>query len=193
MFLCALPSLFYAACLDRDYYYLLLCLFQLKISLNKEAPQLGLGTGYHVHKQFGTSTSGITGMSDRLFHRAYADKLHVLPEYKRSIFNSNLQRALRAALGHSSLVQTDPISLSGYNFDFEVLLDSGDQPIHIPMKWKYKSAGILLASVGAGKREKPKQVKMKLSDDFMQAMKEVVRVIVCFRSKFVEISEVIYF
>ena len=40
------------------------------------------------------------------------------------------------------------------------------------MKWKYKSAGILLASVGAGKREKPKQVKMKLSDDFMQAMKE---------------------
>ena len=172
--MCSLLPSVYIDCLKRDQ-YLLISLFQLKISLNKECPDLGLGLGYDTpdqEKRFDFCKSGLRGVSDKTFLRAYEDKLRVFSDYKRSVFGSNLHRALRTALGSSDLVQSDPLSLAGYNFDFEVLFDEDGQPIRVPMQWKYRSAGLLLASLGAGKASKPSPVKMKLPEDLLESMRE---------------------
>lgn len=103
--------------------------------------------------------------------RCFAKKLNVQKTLRRSVFGSNLQRALRVALGDSKCFQNDPISLSGYNFDFEVLLDESGAPIHIPMQWKYKSSELLRYSIGIT-NERQRRGKIELPEEFLESIKE---------------------
>lgn len=152
-------------------------LFQLKISLNRECPELGLGLGVEtpeMSKQWATVRSCIKGISDDMFRRAYSQKIDLLRSLKRSIFGSNLHRAIRHALGDSMYVQSDAFSLSGYLFDFEVLLDSNNAPIEIPIQWKYRNKESIASSIGIKLGHSASASRrVKISDDFISSIREV--------------------
>ena len=161
--------------MSGDSTFLLLILFQLKISLNLECPELSLGTGYDAfndERHFGACKSGLKGVSDKLFLRAYLDKLRVYTTTRHSVFGANLHRAIRSALGSPKCMQSDALSLSGYIFDFEVLLDGSGEPIHIPIQWKHRLVSLLEASIGKG-RSRP--VRMKISEDLVDSMRDSER------------------
>lgn len=165
--------------LDSSHYiegFRLLLLFQLKISLNLECPELKLGRGWDTArdmKQWGICRSALKNVSNDLLRKSFLEKLELNQTLKRSVFGSNLNRALRMALDGGKCLQSDPLSLSGYNFDFEVLLDRGGVPIEIPHQWKYRSVKLLAASLGSCEEKRIRRHKMKIPDDLLSSMKEV--------------------
>ncbi len=157
--------------------FLLLILFQLKISLNRECPELGLGLGvesYETLKQWAAVRSSIKGISNEMFRRAYSQKLDLLRSLKRSVFGSNLHRAIRNALGDSKCVQSDALSLSGYLFDFEIILDERGYPIRIPIQWKYRDKESVASSIGI-KHGKILHKKTEVSEDLITSIRESER------------------
>lgn len=163
--------------MNMDTRFTILTLFQMKICLNKECPELDLGLGWDTSnymKKFGVCRSGIKGVSDQTMQTAYKQKLNRYTHMKRSVFNSNLHRAIRTALDSTKLVQSDALSLCGYAFDFEVLLDKNGEPIPIPMQWKYKSLQVLCASVGMmDSQPRPTAMRMDVSDNLLKSMRDV--------------------
>lgn len=153
--------------------FLLIILLQLKISLNKECPDLKLGLGWdtdHHKRQWGLCRAALKGVSNKLLQKSYLDKIDGCYSIKRSVFGSNLSRAIRTALGGAKWVLSEPLSLSGYNFDFEVLLDRHGDPIQIPMEWKYKSPEVLESSIGANQVRRKRLEKV--SDDLLESMRQ---------------------
>ena len=156
-----------------------LILFQLKISLNKERPDLKMGTGWDEVldlSRWGVSRSGIKNVSNEIMRLLYTEKISNLHLNSKSIFGSNIHRALRSCLGDVKCFQTDPLSLSGYCFDFEILLDHKGSPINIPILWKYKSQIILRSSVGVKEDVKVIRNHVKypavVMDDIIGSLKE---------------------
>lgn len=128
-------------------------MLQLKIALNHELSDLGLGTGWDNFgdlKRWGVIRSGIKGISSSVMKLVIHNKLSKVSIQRRSIFGSNMHRALRTVLGSTDPILSDAVSLSGYSFDFELLLDGDGNPITIPIRWKYKSDDAIRASVGLG-------------------------------------------
>lgn len=104
-----------------------------------------------------------------MLRKSYLDKIDGCYSIKRSLFGSNLSRAIRTALGGAKLVLSEPLSLCGYNFDFEVLLDRHGEPIQIPLEWKYKSPEVLESSIGANQVRRKRLEKV--SDDLLASMR----------------------
>lgn len=65
-----------------------------------------------------------------------------------SIFGANFFRALKLAMG-AGLFRSEPLSLSGYMMDFEVLIGHDGKPIQTPRNQKYILMQKALKSVGA--------------------------------------------
>ena len=154
-------------------------LFQLKISINTECTDLKLGTGLDTRedlKMWGLCRSGLKGISNESICSAYAYRISAIHKLVKSIFGANLHRALRSCLGDVKCFQSDPLSLTGYCFDFEILLDRRGNPIHIPMKWKFKSQVLLKASIGVKEDIKiiknHRQTKAMILDNVIGFMKE---------------------
>lgn len=147
-------------------------LLHLKACVNKECPELKLGLGsdsIKCTKTFGVCRSGMKGISDQTMLKFYETRINTCIN-KFSGFDLNLQRAVRTALQSTELVQSQPLSLSGYLFDFEVLLDGNGDPIPIPVQWKHRNPQILCASVGASR---PTRVQIKFSDELVKSMRDV--------------------
>ena len=100
---------------------------------------------------------------------------HRLSQYKQtsrySPFSQNVARALKVALGGTYFYNTEALSLSGYNLDFEILFDDQHRPIAIPFQWKYRKYDILLNSIGFGGR----RGKRKLTTEVLESLKEAER------------------
>lgn len=126
-------------------------LFQLKISLNEECPDLKLGLGSDNEndlEQWGMCRSGLKGISNRMLRRCYMIKLRQYYARGRSTFGLKVHTAINSALGGNVYSQFDALSLNGYMFDFEVLLDRKNTPIPIPKLWKHRNSQTLAASIG---------------------------------------------
>ena len=123
-------------------------LLKLLIGLAVENPQLGLASITHEQDlKFGTLPYHFTTVSDHYVSLALK---HILSQYKDkrfNVFGANFSRALRGAVGPSQY-RIEPVSLSGYNIDFEVILDSRNRPIPIPFSWKHVLVTNMLKSVG---------------------------------------------
>ena len=169
------PSLSSSGCRQMNRDFLLVILLQLRISLNLECADLKLGLGWDTKRdmeQWGRCRSAMKGVSAKVIRMAYLDKLRSYKTMKRSVFGSNLHRAIRTALGGSTFVQSDAISLSGYLVDFEVLLDEWGNPIECPIRWKYRALDLLASSLGMKSEGEARRGRLQtISDDLLQAMK----------------------
>lgn len=159
--------------------FVMLILLQLKISLNKDCLDLKLGTGWDSSKdlsKWGFCRSGIRNISIETIRFVYAQRISMIHTLSKSIFGSNLYRALRLYLGDVKCFQSNPLSLTGYSFDFEVLLDCNGNPIQIPMTWKQNSLVLLRSSIGLKRDVKviKKHLKPKamVLDNVIDSMKE---------------------
>lgn len=149
----------------------LVILFQLKIGLNMECPGLGLGLGWdniHDLKQWGMCRSAMKGISNSTLRKVYLSKIQQHLIHGRSTFAANLQRAIGIALGGSTYAQCDALSLCGYTFDFEVLLDGSGDPISIPTEWKKRSSNVIASSIGV---KTPVTQSRELSKELVELMK----------------------
>lgn len=155
--------------------FLLIVLLQLRISLNLECADLNLGLGWDTKQdteKWGRCRSAMNGVGTNVIRMAYLDKMRSYNTMKRSVFGSNVHRAIRTALGGSTLVQSDAISLSGYIMDFEVLLDERGNPIEYPIRWKYRTLEILASSLGLDSKSNVKSGRLEtVSDDLVRTMK----------------------
>lgn len=123
-------------------------------------------------EQWGGCRSAMKGIGSKVIRMAYLDKLKSYNTMKRSVFGSNLHRAIRTALGGSTFVQSDAISLSGYLVDFEVLLDDWGHPIEFPIHWKYRPLELLASSLGIKVEGEARRGQLRtISDDLLQTMK----------------------
>lgn len=154
--------------------FLLIILLQLKISLNKDCPHLKLGLGWDTEedvRQWGRCRSGMKGVGINVMRKSFSDKLSSYSTLKRSVFGSNLHRAIKTALGDSRLVQSDAISLMGYIIDFEVLLDKNGEPIPVSILWKYRTKDVLSSSLGIKTSVKRRGRRENISDKLVESMK----------------------
>ena len=152
----------------------LVILFQLKIGLNKEFPALSLGLGWdniHDLKQWGVCRSAMKGISNSTLKTVYMSKIQQHLIHGRSTFAANLQRALGVALGGRIYVQCDALSLCGYTFDFEVLLDGSGAPIGIPIEWQKRSPDIIASSIGVKIPATRNPGDVKMSEELVDSMK----------------------
>lgn len=143
-----------AANLIYDSKFVLMTLFQLKISLNREGQYLKIGTGWDRRDDvltWGVCRSGIKGISAKLMRLAYMEKIRMSKNLTTSVFESNVFQALGFCLANVSYVQCYPLSLTGYSFDFEILLDFNGNPIRIPNMWKNQTHDNLRASIGGNR------------------------------------------
>ena len=76
-----------------------------------------------------------------------------------SFFSANVTRALKLVVGGTHYFNEEPLSLSGYSMDFEVLLNSKNKPITIPVQWKYRQVRTLLKSIDV--TESPTSMKFR--------------------------------
>lgn len=171
-YICSLTLL---GCVRCNIGFMLFILLQLRISLNFECADLGLGLGWDTEQdigQWGRCRPAMKGIGTHVIRRAYHDKLKSYSTLKRSVFGSNIHRAIRTALG-TTLMQSDAISLSGYTVDFEVLLDKHGVPIECPMRWKYRSLETLASSLGIVEKGKVQRgQRATISDSLLETMKE---------------------
>lgn len=114
-----------------------------------ENPQLELARANRIIK-FGCFPYHFTTLSDKYIHLAISHLLQLYQHKAFSIFGSNFHRALKIVTG-LGFCRSEPISLSGYTFDFEVLLDAYNKPIRIPHSWNYTRLTNVLKSIGLGK------------------------------------------
>ena len=148
-------------------------LFQLKIALNLDCPSIGLGTGWDNEniKGWGLCQSGIKNINYATMRRAYDILINNIWINKRSVFHSNVWRALRAVLGNSTYIQGECLSLAGYSYDFEIMFDKYGSPLEVPRAWRSRSGDVVKSSVSLLKMKKSRQSKFKL-DDVLLSMKE---------------------
>ena len=135
-----------------DVKFVLMVLLQLKISLNTECLDLKLGTGWDSVgnlQSWGACRSGIKGVSSEVMRLAYV--MRISEYFKMSVFNSNILRSLQCYVNDSECIRTESLSLTGYCFDFEILLNSNGNPIPTPLLKKSKSNIDLMTSIGAEK------------------------------------------
>lgn len=151
-------------------------LFQLKLSLNKECPELRACLGLDNEgdqRQWGTCRSGLKGISNRTLRRCYMIKLRQYYTRGRSTFGMKVHAAINSALGGYKYVQFDALSLTGYILDFEVLLDGGNVPIPIPEVWRHKDSQTLAASVGEpAPKWKVVEGTGKVPQDLLEAVRQ---------------------
>ena len=122
-------------------------------------------------KKWALCRSGLKGLSNDLLRTAYMEKLSRHNVMKRSVFGSNLHRAIRTALEGAKCIQNDALSLSGYCFDFEILLGKDGVPIQIPWEWKYRSIKLLGASLGVKREERKGKLKIAIPESLVESMK----------------------
>ena len=149
-------------------------LFQLKLSLNEECLELGLGLGADKeedNRRWGVCRSGLKGISTRTFCRCYMIKVQ---EYyytrARSTFGLKVHTAINTTLGGNQYSQFDALSLGGYVLDFEVLLDRDNRPVPIPERWRLRSSQSLAASIG-GPTLRWRGARSQLSPDLIGDMR----------------------
>ena len=170
----------HTGCMQCRRDFLSIILLQLKISLNKDphCADLRLGLGWDTDidiRRWGRCRAAIRGVSENIIRKSYLEKLHSYHTRKRSVFGSNLHRAIRTALGGSTFVQSDAISLTGYNLDFEVLLDRSGEPIPFPLLWKYRTRENLASSIGfepAATAATRRAQLRTVSDKLVQSMRQ---------------------
>lgn len=154
----------------------LIMLFQLKISLNRDCPDLKLGLGWDNHsdlKQWGVCRSGMKGVSNRMLRKCYAIKLRQYYSRGRSTFGMKVHTAIKSTLGGSAFAQFDALSLSGYILDFEVLVDKDNAPVPIPLLWKRRASQTLAASIGEESARRRKLRDNYSPEDLVKAMRDV--------------------
>ena len=149
-------------------------LLQLSIALNFERPELGFGfkIGPSFFQKWGRGFLCVGGVTNDMMKTVMKERIM---QYKYtsfySPFSQNVGRALKVALGSTYSYNTEVLTLSGYNLDFEVLFDAEHRPITIPIQWKYRTKEILLSSIGMGKEKK----KKFLTKDLLKTLKETER------------------
>jgi hypothetical protein len=148
-------------------------LFQLKLSLNKECPELRLCLGADSegdYGKWGACRSGLRDIGMETQRRCYMIKLKQYYTRGRSTFGLKVHTAINTTLGGSQYSQFDALSLGGYVLDFEVLLDRDNEPIPIPKLWRRRSSQTLAASIGEP-TPRWKGVKSKLPQDLLEDMR----------------------
>lgn len=146
-------------------------LLQLSVALNFEHPELGFGVEFDPSfaSCWGMGAVPVGNVSEDMMKLALEHRIsryHLTSRY--SPFSQNVGRALKVALGSTYLYNTEALSLSGYNLDFEVLFDAEHRPIIIPYQWKYRDQDILQRSIG-GRRQQRRQ---KPTAELLHSMKE---------------------
>ena len=123
-------------------------MLQLSTALNFEHPELGFGSGLvpSFFKRWGWSLPRVGSVSNDMMKLAMKQRVSV---YRRtslgSPFSQNVARALKVALGGTYFYNTEALSLTGYNLDFEILFDAEHKPIQIPIQWKYRKQNVVLS------------------------------------------------
>ena len=148
-------------------------LFQLKLSLNKERPDLPMCLGPDNEndlKQWGVCRSGLEGIGSGMMRRCYMIKFRQYYTRGHSTFGMKVHTAINTTLGGTKYAQFDGLSLSGYVLDFEVLLDRNNAPVPIPELWRRRNSQTLAASVGE-LTPKWKKVRGRLPPDLVEDMR----------------------
>ena len=149
-------------------------LLQLSVALNFEHPELGFGIEFDptFASHWGMGAIRVGDVSDDMMKHALERRISRYRLTSRhSPFSQNVGRALKVALGSTYLYNTEALSLSGYNLDFEILFDAEHRPIIIPYQWKYRDQDTLKRSIGV-RRILSKQ---KPTAELLHSMKETER------------------
>lgn len=122
---------------------------KLLIGLAVENPQLSLGTLVSEQDlKFGQVPYHFSALSDKY---AQFSLQFVLNSYKKkafSMFGSNFHRALMEVVGNGCF-RSEPLSLTGYNIDFEVLFGADGKPVPVMpscvlLRSAFKSIGLIV-------------------------------------------------
>lgn len=127
---------------------------KLLIGLTVENPQLQSHVTRRTSSQFGDIPYQFTSMSDKYAKYALHSILNMYKEKAYSKFGSNFNHALKALAG-SGCFRSEPLSLSGYNFDFEVLFGIDGKPISVFPKHVMLSSALKSFGVGGEDAEAP--------------------------------------
>ena len=126
---------------------------QFCVALNFEQPKLGLGVNFEpsLFRNWGSGFVAAGKISNKAMQLVMKDRI-LMYKYTSTFtpFNRRVGSALRVVLGGHDFYTTEALSISGYNFDFEVLFDADHRPIPIPDQWKCHDRDQLLRSVGLG-------------------------------------------
>ena len=108
-------------------------LLKLNVALNLDCPELNLGTGWNVEsmREMGSCPSYLKNVNKETFRIAYAHAL-----YHNSLRKFYLFDSLRYMLGNKYCCSRC-FSLSGYIYDFQLLIDRSGYVVPIPFEWKY--------------------------------------------------------
>lgn len=98
--------------------------------------------------KFGQVPYHFAMLSDKYAQHALQSRLNSYKKKSFSMFGSNFHRAIMEVMGNGCF-QSEPLSLSGYNFDFEVLFGGDGKAIPVTpscvlLKSAFKSIGLVV-------------------------------------------------